>query len=567
MGQPSDRVDNLQSGRLTSKRRHHAGGIAADHRLRRHVSHNHSPGGGLGPVPQPNTRQDDGVGSQKYAFAYGTPSVHHTESGQDAARAAAAADAAATAAAAAAETAKADAEDAAEAAASPHLSPSNPAPVPPAAASAVAGAAPSAAATIAAPAAAGAAAPKPTAPVLVLAPPTAREAALQRLECFLRALLSGCFSGLTGFCAKAVVCCVTSMFAERSAADLSRGEFWVFLLIFPISMVLQVRAMSAALRDFDAMVMVPMYQSCIVLVGVSWGWLYYNESAGLSDLDRGFFVLGCLLTLLGILVLALRQDAAPPPQAEEAKAAAEKVKEGATAVGGTPAPKGLLEAPGECRPGSSSTDGSDLVTTSPIAELRALSPPPRAATAVAGAAAPPSQASSARARPPKLLSQRALSPQTIVVGAPRTEMTDAARSPVTSAPAASAARPPLQAHPTRFSSLTGIDGGASGGASAESVAGGGEAGEAAAHKARAAGSAALHRFASVRSHAQLLRAASHAMLVVAHAQGHDEDEDEDAWGGVGEHAHHHTAGDSRAVVVHAPAALTLRSPTRQLQLS
>jgi hypothetical protein len=57
--------------------------------------------------------------------------------------------------------------------------------------------------------------------------PTTEGLALRRLEAFLRALLCGCFSGLTGFCAKAVTCCVTSMVAERSADDLSRVEFWV----------------------------------------------------------------------------------------------------------------------------------------------------------------------------------------------------------------------------------------------------------------------------------------------------------------------------------------------------
>ena len=65
--------------------------------------------------------------------------------------------------------------------------------------------------------------------------PSARELALQRLECFLRALLSGCFSGLTGFCAKAVVCSLSSMLSRKSAADLQRGEFWIFLLVFPFS--------------------------------------------------------------------------------------------------------------------------------------------------------------------------------------------------------------------------------------------------------------------------------------------------------------------------------------------
>jgi hypothetical protein len=73
-------------------------------------------------------------------------------------------------------------------------------------------------------------------------------------------------------------------------------------------MVLQVRAISVALRDFDAMVIVPMYQSCIVIIGVSWGWLYYNEDKGLSATQRGLFVLGCLLSLCGIMALSLRPD-------------------------------------------------------------------------------------------------------------------------------------------------------------------------------------------------------------------------------------------------------------------
>jgi len=58
-------------------------------------------------------------------------------------------------------------------------------------------------------------------------PREAGELALRRVEAFMRALLCGCFSGLTGFCAKAVTCCVSSMVAERSADDLRRGEFWV----------------------------------------------------------------------------------------------------------------------------------------------------------------------------------------------------------------------------------------------------------------------------------------------------------------------------------------------------
>ena len=65
------------------------------------------------------------------------------------------------------------------------------------------------------------------APAARLQPREEGERTLRRVEAFMRAVLCGCFSGLTGFCAKAVTCCVSSMIAERSTDDLRRGEFWV----------------------------------------------------------------------------------------------------------------------------------------------------------------------------------------------------------------------------------------------------------------------------------------------------------------------------------------------------
>ena len=82
--------------------------------------------------------------------------------------------------------------------------------------------------------------------------------------------------------------------------------------------------MSQALRRFDALEVVPVYQSCIVIVGVSWGWLFYAENNGLSPLSTGLFVLGCSLSIVGIAVLSMRPVAAEPAPAAAAAKGAEQ---------------------------------------------------------------------------------------------------------------------------------------------------------------------------------------------------------------------------------------------------
>jgi len=105
--------------------------------------------------------------------------------------------------------------------------------------------------------------------------------------------------------------------------------------------------MSQALRRFDAMEVVPVYQSCIVIVGVSWGWLFYAENKGLSSLSTGLFVLGCSLSIVGIAVLSLRPvDAEPAP----ADAAAKDADQPASALAASP------------------------ISETPAAELRILAP-------------------------------------------------------------------------------------------------------------------------------------------------------------------------------------------------
>ncbi len=92
------------------------------------------------------------------------------------------------------------------------------------------------------------------------------------LECFVRAFLSGIFSGSTGMCSKLVIVTVVAAAqAQDYKAVLGRWEWYLALFGLPASLVFQLRFLNSALKRFDALEAVPIYQSSISLVGMAWG--------------------------------------------------------------------------------------------------------------------------------------------------------------------------------------------------------------------------------------------------------------------------------------------------------
>jgi len=129
-----------------------------------------------------------------------------------------------------------------------------------------------------------------------------------RLECFARALLAGIFSGSTGFFAKAVVCSISDT-VRRGSLSGSLGDlrFYVFIIGLPFSIFFQIKSLNDGLRAFDAVEIVPIYQACIVGVGVSWGWLFYEENKNLAKQDEYYFALGVLICVGGIAILSCKK--------------------------------------------------------------------------------------------------------------------------------------------------------------------------------------------------------------------------------------------------------------------
>ena len=129
-----------------------------------------------------------------------------------------------------------------------------------------------------------------------------------RLECFARAFLAGIFSGSTGFFAKAVVCAVSdSAKSHLVAGSLGNPKFYLFLVGLPCSIFCQLKTLNEGLRAFDTVELVPIYQASVVAVGVTWGWVFYEENKELSYGVEGFFLLGCFISVTGIAVLSLKR--------------------------------------------------------------------------------------------------------------------------------------------------------------------------------------------------------------------------------------------------------------------
>lgn len=124
--------------------------------------------------------------------------------------------------------------------------------------------------------------------------------------CGAKAFTSGLFSGTTGFCTKSTIEIVNTAFAHQRWGEFERWQFWIIALSLPLSLMCQIGFLNSALRQFDAMMVVPIYQSMIVLAGVGFGWLYFNEASGQPPMSIAMFLIGCMITVTGILLLALK---------------------------------------------------------------------------------------------------------------------------------------------------------------------------------------------------------------------------------------------------------------------
>lgn len=134
-----------------------------------------------------------------------------------------------------------------------------------------------------------------------------RSDGLRRAECLTRIGCAALFSGTTGMLSKDVVVSFAQMARDRSPYVLTRPEFYLFLVSLPASLCLQLFYLNSALKEMRQLEAVPLYQCGIIIVGVSWGYLFSSEAAGMRLYSLLLFIGGALISCVGVILLLLKR--------------------------------------------------------------------------------------------------------------------------------------------------------------------------------------------------------------------------------------------------------------------
>jgi hypothetical protein len=105
----------------------------------------------------------------------------------------------------------------------------------------------------------------------------------------------------------------------NASHQFSSPDFYLFLVCLPISLILQLGYLNSGLRYFDATLEVPIYQSLIVVLGVVFGFIFWNEGSQLGA-NAGGFMAGVVVIVVGLTILLLKHKKGSAMQSDVAMA-------------------------------------------------------------------------------------------------------------------------------------------------------------------------------------------------------------------------------------------------------
>lgn len=119
---------------------------------------------------------------------------------------------------------------------------------------------------------------------------------------------AGTFGGQSVLLAKSTVELVKSAVwgpevSSSSASPFLRLETWLIITGMIVCLICQISYLNAGLKRFDALVMVPVYQSFWILMSVLGGIMYFEEYTTFTFIQTLMFPLGGFITMIGIFVL------------------------------------------------------------------------------------------------------------------------------------------------------------------------------------------------------------------------------------------------------------------------
>lgn len=109
------------------------------------------------------------------------------------------------------------------------------------------------------------------------------------------------------FLAKSVVEMIKSA-SKGHSRDLANPFFFLFLSAIIVSIYLQVYLLNLGLELGDALFIVPVYQVAWVLMSTLHGLIYFRDLWDMTVLNVCLFVLGVIVTLLGVYLLSRRVE-------------------------------------------------------------------------------------------------------------------------------------------------------------------------------------------------------------------------------------------------------------------
>ena len=167
----------------------------------------------------------------------------------------------------------------------------------------------------------------------------------RRLDAFGRPFIGGALSGFTGFLTKSSVEVAFSSVENGDGDDWGRWEVYVFLVCLGFCIFFQLKYMNSGLgrvraggvvavsvavsvaacawevltpsvtcpRQYDSMLIIPIYQSVLVIAAAVSGLIYFDELQAQNDTSITLFIIGCSITATGIGVLLLKSRSASDP--------------------------------------------------------------------------------------------------------------------------------------------------------------------------------------------------------------------------------------------------------------
>jgi hypothetical protein len=126
----------------------------------------------------------------------------------------------------------------------------------------------------------------------------------EKVHPLLYCMLSGIFGGNSELMAKTVAVLLRTTIAGDN--QFIYGLTYVFLIIMGVTIAVQMHFLASALKHFDALYVVPVFQCFFITGSAAGGAIFYHELKDFNVLQSVMFPVGITVTLAGVLAMSVR---------------------------------------------------------------------------------------------------------------------------------------------------------------------------------------------------------------------------------------------------------------------